>query len=349
MKRLIASLLMAMALAATATAQTTVEGTTYYLPKTAVRISMLIEKTTYRPGQLAPYAQRYMSVLHPSLEASTDYRIVSLQLSTVAIPDTAKQYTLTLDRKHSITLVGRTPDGILTGINTEAHLPEAPQPFVPRPKPRPLNPADFMNEDILLATSSAKQAELIASDIYDLRTSRTELSRGEAEYMPKDGEQLRLMMEQLNQQERALLQMFEGTTVRDTVEQVLLFTPTQEISRQVLFRFSTKLGLREVDDLSGAPYYISVEDLKTVTPPSDQASETKKDKNDINLYVNIPSKISVTISSQQAPIKTIEFLAGQFGKTENLSGELFGKKQSTQVLLDPKTGSVVSLKAISVE
>lgn len=349
MKRLTASLIMATALTTAATAQTAVEGTTYYLPKTALRVSMLIEKTTYQPGQLAPYAERYMSVLHPKLNASTDYRIVSLQLSTVAIPDTAKQYTLALDKKHSITLVGRTPDGILTGINAEARLPEPPKPFVAKPKLRPLDPTDFMNEDILRATSSAKQAELVASDIYDLRNSRTELSRGEAEYMPKDGEQLRLMMGQLNQQERALLQVFEGTTVRDTVEQVLIFTPMQEMSRQVLFRFSEKLGLREADDLSGAPYYISIEDLKTVTPAGGQAAETKKDKNDINLYVNIPSKIKATIASQQAPVKSIEFLAGQFGKTENLSGELFGKKQSTQVLLDPMTGSVVSLKAITIE
>ena len=39
-------------------AQQTVAGTTYYLPKTALRVTMLIEKTTYTPGQFAMYANR---------------------------------------------------------------------------------------------------------------------------------------------------------------------------------------------------------------------------------------------------------------------------------------------------
>ena len=40
----------------------TPEGAVYFLPKTALRISVLVEKTTYEPGDFAPYAQRYLRV-----------------------------------------------------------------------------------------------------------------------------------------------------------------------------------------------------------------------------------------------------------------------------------------------
>ena len=43
--------------------------------------------------------------------------------------------------------------------------------------------------------------------------------------MPKDGEQLKIMLAQLNTQERALTQAFEGTTVKDTTEQVVTIIP----------------------------------------------------------------------------------------------------------------------------
>ena len=72
-----------------------------------------------------------------------------------------------------------------------------PERFVPAPKQPQPNPNDYMNEDILSAGSTAKMAELTAKDIYDIRESRNQLARGQADFMPKDGTQLRIMMENL--------------------------------------------------------------------------------------------------------------------------------------------------------
>ena len=38
----------------------TPDGVVYYLPKTAVRIHLLIEKQTYTPGQFARSAEHYL-------------------------------------------------------------------------------------------------------------------------------------------------------------------------------------------------------------------------------------------------------------------------------------------------
>lgn len=325
-------------------AQRTVEGTTYFLPRTALRLTFLIEKTTYTPGQFAPYAERYMKKTGVELNPSTTYRIINTHLSSVGVPDSAKQFTLALDKKHSITEVSRDQSGILLAINAQGKKPQQLMAFVPARKPEPLNPKDFMNEDILTAGSTAKMAELCAQEIYDIRDSRDQLSRGKAESMPKDGQQLKLMLANLTIQERGLLQVFEGTTVKDTIENVLTYIPTKEVKHQLLFRFSKRFGLTDSDDLSGTPYYICVTDEHVIAGANENTLEQKKSKDDIGLNVNLPGKIKVALYEQEKLRADFELYAAQFGRVENLSGELFGKKQTTRIILNPTTGSIESIQ-----
>ena len=331
----------------TAMAQT-VEGTSYYLPKTALRLTLLVEKTSYQPGEFAGYAQRYMKKNDVQLEPSTTYRLIDTKIATFALPDTAKRYTLTLDKRYSISEVARTDNGILLAINAEGKTVELPTKFVAAPKPKPLNPKDYMNEDILTAGSTAKMAQLIAQEIYDIRDSRNQLQRGQAEFMPKDGQQLQIMMNGLDTQERALRQVFEGVTVRDTTELTLEFVPTEPVERQLLFRFSRHFGLVDADDLSGTPYYISIA-TDAPAKSDEEKPNAKKDKDDIGLNVNIPVKTTATLYDGNAPIQKFDFQAPQFGTTENLSGALFGKKQTSKIVLNPITGGLESIKEIAIE
>lgn len=325
-----------------------VEGTSYYLPKTALRYTIQVEKTTYTAGRLAPYARRYLKQ-DVEQNSATSYRIIGITTDRLALPDTSKRFQLTTDKKYSIHKVCRASNGQLLAINAEAEPAATPQPtFTPAPKPQPVNPNDFMSEDILNAGNPAKMAELTAREIYDIRESRNQLNRGEADFMPKDGAQLRIMLANLDKQEQALRSLFEGTVTKDTTWTSIDFTPTAE-GRSLLFRFSQHYGLTSTDDLGGSPYYIQVEDLHTVAPPTPIApGEKKEDKNDIGLRVCQPGRIRLTVSdSQQQMLATDEVLAPQFGTTESLSGELFGKKQSTRIVLSPLTGSVKAIESFT--
>ena len=82
-----------------------------------------------------------------------------------------------------------------------------------------------MNEETLAAGSTAKMAELIAQDIYEIRESRNLLVRGQADNMPKDGEQLRLMLNQLDKQDQAMTSLFIGITEKDTTEHTITVIP----------------------------------------------------------------------------------------------------------------------------
>jgi hypothetical protein len=326
----------------------TVEGVTYYLPQALARFTVKVEKTVYRPGKLAVYARQYLKVDAPQRSATT-YRLIGLDMTPVAVPDTAKRFTLTIDRKHSVRKVSRDRAGALLAINADARPDDVlPQKFTPAPRPAPLNPTDYMSEDILNAGSLAKMAELTAREIYDIRDSRDALNRGEADFMPKDGAQLKTMLANLDTQERALTQLFEGTATRDTAWLSVDYLPRAE-GREVLFRLSRWLGLVDNDDLAGEPYYVDVRDNHTAGAAAPADDEKKKDKNDIGLRVSVPSKITLTVCDAGGTAARFEMMAPQFGVVEKLSGALFGKKQSSRLLLDPLTGAIRSIDAIEVE
>lgn len=350
MKNIISTIFLSAVASLSCYAQQANEAITYYLPKTAVHVNVVIEKTNYTPGLLAEYAQRYMRLDNVSLEPSTTYRIISTSMYITAEPDTAKLFTLSIDKNHFINNVSKTDKGILLAINGEGKDNTVIPSFTPSKPQRILNPKEFMSQDILSATSSAKMAELTANEIFEIRDSRTQLARGEADFMPKDGAQLKLMMSQLDIQENALTQVFAGVTTKDTTMTSITFVPNTEVEKHPLFRFSKYYGIVDNDDLAGAPYYIKVVKKKTFNDePVIESKKEKKDKNDIGLRVNIPAKMDITIFNGTGnTLAKQQFQAPQFGKLEALSGELFGKKQSSKLILNPQTGAIVKIEALNI-
>ena len=329
--------------------QTPIEGTTYFLPKTALRFSILVEKTTFTPGEYARYSERYMK-LPVREETETTYRIVGCTMTAFALPDSAKAFQAIIDKKHTLITLERDENGVLKAINSKGLSIEKPVKFVSAPPKQPLNANDYMTEEILAASSSAKMAELIAREIYDIRDSRNQLSRGEADFMPKDGEQLRLMLDQLRTQEQALLQVFAGSTVTDTTEHVMTYIPNPDTSQEVLFRFSKYLGMVDADDLAGVPYYINVRDLQVIpTLKYNIEDAAKRAKEDIGINVNLPGKIQVTLAGGQQTLASYELMAAQYGRVENLSANLFSKKFTTHIVLNPITGNVEQLVSEPLE
>ena len=243
MKNIISTLLLSAAASLSGYAQQANEAISYYLPTTAVHVNVIIEKTNYTPGVLAEYAQRYMRLDNVSLEPYTTYRIIATNMYTTAEPDASKLFSLELDKNHFINNVSKTEKGLLLAINGEGKDNTVIPTFTPS-KPQPiLNSKDYMSQDILSATSSAKMAELTANEIFEIRDSRTQLARGEADFMPKDGTQLKLMMSQLDTQEKALMQVFSGVTTKDTTMTTITYLPTSEVEKQPLFRFSKYYGI----------------------------------------------------------------------------------------------------------
>ena len=250
--------------------------------------------------------------------------------------------------KYNIQKLHVSDNGVLLSVNMDP-APNKEEPlFTPARKPAPLNPRDYMSEDILAAGSKAKMAQLCAEEIYTIRTSRNDLTRGTAETMPKDGEQLKLMLASLSTQEKALRQLFEGVTEVDTTEHVVTVMADMPTTGQLAFRFSETFGMTAADDFSGSPYYISVADLHQT--PEDTRTEKEKiiQKDDPGLFINVPGKAHVVLFNANKTVKEMDVFYPQFGRVEALSASLFNKKVSTSYQLNQATGTTMHLNVQEV-
>lgn len=317
----------------------TIEGVCYYLPRTAFRVTIQAEQTITRPGEYAKYADRYLRLKNVPTAESTSWRIVDVKLEPYGVPDVSKAYSIKLKGKTVAPLVSLTSDGILLGVNAEAaesFLPELPQGKAAEALP---NPREFMTQEILTAGSTAKMAELCAQEIYDIRESRNELIRGEADNTPKDGNQLQLMLNQLDKQAKVLESLFSGTKEVSTHVYSMTFVPSEEMERTILFRFSKKLGVVGADDLAGEPVYVSC--LCQEKLPESVANEStakKKAKLKQGIYYNVPVRARVKVFTPQKEYTSIETAMGQFGTVEILANTLFDKKNTTKVTFFQQTG-----------
>lgn len=317
----------------------TLEGVSYYLPRTAVRIVVFAEKKVTTPGDFHKYAYRYLRLQNVPDQVSTQWTIKKIGLQPHGVPDKSKAFSIKLKGRTVAPLVGLSRDGILLSINTDAQeesLPELPQRVDAK---KPVNPREFMNQEMLSAGSTAKMAELCAQEIYDIRDSRNALVRGEADNTPKDGAQLQLMLNQLDVQAAAMESLFAGTESVSTEVFSFDFIPAEAMDKFLLCRFSSKLGLVDADDMSGEPIYVSVKPTETLPDAvSDEKVEQKKAKMQQGVYYNVPVRTQIELFDAHRSLAKTEIPMGQFGSVEVLSNTLFDKKTTTKVTFFQSTG-----------
>lgn len=357
MKRLIISLLAVIsataiwAQAPQLEGQIPVEGLPYFLPKTQLHFRVLVERTVFTPGEFAVYGERLLRKQCRETP-DTNYRIIGISMYTTAVPDSTKEFVIYADKKRTIFNADLSREGILMAINAQGQAaPAVPADYEPSGwKAVHPNPRDYMKEEILSASSTVKMVELTARDIYDIRTSRNELTRGQAEYNPTDNNQMQAMMAYLDKQENILLQAFEGYNDCDTCEYKFEYTPEPGNNQSLLFRFSKKLGMCDADDLTGAPYYINIEDLGIIPEVQTDMTGMKPIKDDPGIVINTPGKIKVRLTEGGAGVgagkdlKAWELYAGQYGRLDMLSSNLFSTKLTTHLVLDPLTGNVIKME-----
>lgn len=316
------------------------EGVVYYLPKTQIEIQVTATKVTYTPGELCQYANRYLRLQGISAQPSEHWEINGIKVNTIGVPDAQKAYSIKVKDKMVTSQVELTENGIIKAINTTAPEEEKVSKGKVLPKAKRVDPRNFMTEEILMAGSTNKMAELIAKEIYNIRESKNSLTRGQADYMPQDGAALRIMLNNLEEQERALTEMFSGYTERTEKTYTFYVEPSEEIQNQVVCRFSKKLGVVKEDNLAGEPISLTVKDESTL-PPADEEAKAKK-KLDGVIY-NIPGKGNVIVKALGKTWFDSELPITQFGETEVLVNSLFNKKVNTRVVFSPVTGGIMKI------
>ncbi len=315
-------------------------GVNYALPKTAVVADVYAQKVVYTPGEFARYAERFLHRNDAIKEQMTEWTVTKLNIRQVGVPDTLKYYTVKLKDKSTAPFVHLSNEGILLAVNTNVDQTEVSLPADRKSAPH-VDAMQYLTEEILMATSKVKMAELVAEEILAIRESKNEIKRGQVDAMPKDGESLRIVLDELNRQEEALTSMFIGYADTVSTAKTITYLPDGEAENDVLFRFSSKLGFVDADDLAGAPYYISIKDKHTVNQPTEQEAAKRKV---VGLIYNMPGIAHVTVSAMDATVLYEHDLPfAQFGTVDALSPTLFNKGATTKVTLNPATGGILHL------
>ena len=320
-------------------------GVAYSLPKTSILVKVDYTKTTRKAGEFYQYAERYLSIANPITENVVTYAIDNIDATTKGIVDKDKSYQVEFRPNSTSPFVTLTKDGLICAINSDYEFAKENTEKPENPKQTAtIDPRSFLSEEILRAGSTAKQAELIAKQIYRLRESRNNILTGEADNMPPDGDAYKLVMSQLEEQEKALTAMFAGTETTETGSKEFTVVPDEKnIDNRILFRFSSKLGVVDQNDLSGAPVYFS---LKNKEPKQEQILTPKEEKElekkfSSGIIYNIPSKASLQITYNGKNYVQKECDVVQYGIQDVLTQKMFdNNKVPVKVIFFPEIGAI---------
>lgn len=319
-------------------------GVAYSLPKTSIEITAKYIKTTRKTGEFYQYAERYLSISNPITENSVSYTLESIDAVTKGVVDKDKSYLVEFRSNTTAPYVTLTKDGLICAINDDYTFSKEENIQVNTVTNSSPNPRSFLSEEILRAGSTAKQAELIAKQIYRLRESRTNILTGEADNMPPDGNAYKLVMSQLDEQEKALTSMFTGTETTETGSKTFTVIPSEkDINNNIVFRFSTKLGIVDANDLAGAPVYLS---LKNKDPRPQQILTPKEEKDmekkfSAGIVYNIPNKATLQITFNGKDIVKRDCDVAQYGIQDVLVPKMFdNNKLPIKVIFYPDMGAI---------
>lgn len=314
-------------------------GVIYMLPKTEIEIKVHATKHTYTPGEFCRYAERYLRLTGVSDEPEIYWTIDKIETGVIGVPDKDNVYFVKMKDKTVAPLMELTEDGIVRSINLpfsgkKTNTPDKSQEEKPT---KEVDVRSFLTEEILMASSNAKMAELVAKEIYSIRESKNALVRGETENMPTDGNQLKIMLDNLNIQEQAMTEMFAGKEKKESKTFNIRIVP-QEQENEVALRFSRKLGVIDKDNLAGEPVYISIKNMNVPI-----LSPTEEKKKLEGIIYNVPGRAKVTLTYEGKDLFDNELPVTQFGTQEYLAPVLFNKKSTTKVLFDVNTGGLLKV------
>lgn len=323
-------------------------GVVYSLPTTSIVVKAQATKTTRKAGEFFDYAQQYLNISNPITKDEVIYTLTDITADTKGIADKEKSYQVEFKANTVAPYVTLTKSGLICTINADAVFDDN-QTKVNTTTQENIaiaNPNKYLTEETLRAGSKSKQAELIARQIFTLRETRNSILTGDADTMPPDGNAYKLVMEQLDTQEKALTSMFIGTEVIEEIEaKTYTIIPTDKnIEKYIVFRFSRRLGFVDKTDLAGAPVYLSLtsnepaKDTQILSPKEEKELEKKFSK---GIIFNVPGKAQLEITYDHKTWVNKACDVVQYGSQDVLAPQMFdNNKAPIKVIFYPELGAI---------
>lgn len=320
-------------------------GIVYTLPKTQLWVEALVEKKSYTPGQFSAYALKYLNQT-VGLEPTESYRIVSLRVRSVGVPDTNRQYVVEFRSGTMAPFVTLTSDGILNGINSQVTPTQVPSFEGLGQTTSAVGGFPSLPQEYNLASSKSKQAEIAARYLFYVRESSMNIITGDVDQMPKDGQAMKIVTDRLRHEERATMALFAGDTVRQRYVYTVKVEPSVPIQNMVLFRFSTQLGPLTADNLAGEPVKMTLNVVEKAPELTEKELE-KKERSLKGVVYNMPGIGDVQVDMEGKVLYKGQVYVTQWGTRQSLAPKMFkdNNDMTPSIIFDVNTGGITSIKS----
>lgn len=321
-------------------------GIVYSLPQTAVEVTVTVRHDIFVEGPYSKYAKKSIGTSDVISESSDKWTISDVKVRPYGVSDSGTQYVMQL-KPGATTFIAVDPNGMLLSINKEVEMPRMPLPEStssdsPAKVPTGKEYLNYVNEDFVASQSAARQAQLLAESLMEVRDAKLSLTRGTADQMPTDGKQMELMLASLGRQETDLSRAFTGSVTTEYLTRKFSIVPEGD-EKSILFRMSDFAGIVDSDDLAGDPVYIEFKTVNDAKMPLDAKGEPKKLPKDAVVYA-IPGSADVSVSFKGKSLYQKELQFAQYGMTFGLNPLLFtDKKEPSFAIFDPVTGALLDL------
>lgn len=319
-------------------------GIVYSLPQTALEFEITARHQVAKKGPYFLYAKKLIGTDNVVREDYEKWEITDVKVTPYGVPDSGTQYLMQL-KPGVLTYIAVDADGMLLSINKEseskpANTGKQPENHTKWPSGREY--INYVDGDFVASQSKARQAQLLAESLMDVRDSKLSLTRGTADTMPTDGKQLEIMLNSLAEQETALTNAFTGSVTTEYVTRKFTYIPESE-GKEILFRMSDFAGFVDSDDLSGDAVYVETSILNQAKLPVDAKGTEKKLPKNAVIY-NLPGSAQITLTSLGKKLYDKEIQFSQFGTQFGLDPSLFtDKKEPSFATFDPVTGALVEV------
>jgi len=332
------------------------EGVTYALPRTGLRIHLKVVSESFEPGPYAAYADQLLGITGARNRASVRWFIDDVEMETFSEPDPEQVYKAL---GHAAFLVVLTADGCLAGINS-GNSPEGrpvlrTNPFVERNQKddkfsfanfnhSPMfAPGDSSNNFRPTRISIERKAAEAAERILECRLTRFHMAAGLMDVFHPDGEAYNVSLNELERMEKNYLSLFEGHTTYHNEKFSFDYIPISASDRsEVVFRFSEEKGVLPASDLSGKPVVIRVEPEKELVSEYSALAESENPAaGESGIYYRMPGIVDISVIYELKTIATARTLMAQFGQVAPLPEELLFGDYAIEI--HPETGAVKSI------
>ena len=260
----------------------------YYLPQTALDITVTLHQETYTPGPYSAFAESLLGIAGDAPQAGDHWRIDSVAVATSEEADYTAAFAvkrpkgstfpewLTLSKSELLmaasTAPAFTPQGQsqrdgradwppFTDLSTAQFVADKSSIFYSVVQRDTTFVRVPVQRNVVVKESVEEKAKQAADLIFALRKKRVELICGDAE-LPTAPRMLQEMLDEISRVEAQYLSLFIGrwTSRRHAVR--LRYTPSAKESSSMLCRFSTQSGICPTSELSATPLLIHVQRLE---------------------------------------------------------------------------------------